>query len=511
MAEQQTVVQSGNTRLYYSRGFRPDRAPEYLPCVVRGELTMSAGGDATPIYCPDPHRFNRFIQTAVVRGEIARATSNLTSRYPLRNISKLIEMSKDCEFVLLEIIGCDGANPQLYNDATKFIHFFNIIPTDYTSTASGAIGPDTRAVVDETLNFSANEVFESVPLQFSRVAHSETASDLAVGIAICDQRSCADCGDGTEIGCQYSFVALKLGTVIFTSDNWKTQETTTITGFDDEQMVATAVACSGNYVIVTHTGGTPVGGLYIANKSDTLNGTEEWTHLTVDFDTAVAIGKNFNDVSSFYNEAYIVCNDGYVVSFDSQFGVLRTVTNGVDTDADLTRIHTLKEGFWVAVGKNNATIGINTGKGEILYSTDGKTILQSASPTADDITSIFCVSEKVWLIGTAGGDLFYTIDMGASWGMSNYPKAGTGVINDIKFLNSSKGYFIWNSGTKGYIYRTIDGGYSWKVLPENKTIFPNNESLNRLATCSDDINLLMVCGVLDTTPSDKGIVIQGVG
>ena len=72
--------------------------------------------------------------------------------------------------------------------------------------------------------------------------------------------------------------------------------------------------------------------------------------------------------------------------------------------------------------------------------------------------------------------------------------AGSGQVQDIVFATPSVGFMAHSTGTAGRVLRTIDGGFSWYVLPEGAGSIPANESVNRLAVC-DDPNILYAAGV----------------
>ena len=103
-------------------------------------------------------------------------------------------------------------------------------------------------------------------------------------------------------------------------------------------------------------------------------------------------------------------------------------------------------------------------------------------------------SPQEWLVGTATGRLWYTINGGATWDEKGFTGAGGGQVRDIVFATPSVGYMAHDNGTSGRVLRTIDGGFSWYVMPEGAGSIPANVSVNRLAVC-DDPNILYAAGV----------------
>jgi photosystem II stability/assembly factor-like uncharacterized protein len=93
-----------------------------------------------------------------------------------------------------------------------------------------------------------------------------------------------------------------------------------------------------------------------------------------------------------------------------------------------------------------------------------------------------------WVIGTAGGELFYTVDAGENWYEKAFSGSGNGEIRDVAFSvtpNSPFGYMAHDYGGAGRILRTFDGGNSWYVLPEGVGTIPENDYIGALAVCRE--------------------------
>jgi len=67
---------------------------------------------------------------------------------------------------------------------------------------------------------------------------------------------------------------------------------------------------------------------------------------------------------------------------------------------------------------------------------------------------------------------------------------------------------IHNTGSAGRLFRTIDGGYSWYVLPEGTGSIPSNYQLNSIALC-DDPNIVYAGGLETNSGDYDGILIVG--
>jgi photosystem II stability/assembly factor-like uncharacterized protein len=116
-------------------------------------------------------------------------------------------------------------------------------------------------------------------------------------------------------------------------------------------------------------------------------------------------------------------------------------------------------------------------------------------------------SATEWWVGTAGGVLYYTLDSGVTWTVKGFPGSGAGVVRDINFATNQVGYLAHDTAAvAGRILRTIDGGYSWYVLPEGTGAIPANDKINSLATCKEP-NVVLGGGLADNAAD--GILIKG--
>lgn len=108
-----------------------------------------------------------------------------------------------------------------------------------------------------------------------------------------------------------------------------------------------------------------------------------------------------------------------------------------------------------------------------------------------NIQTCYALDKLTWWIGYDTGDLYVTRDGGTTWTLSaQWTGAGTGVIRDIQFVKDSDlvGYMAWNTAAPiGYLYRTINGGYTWDRLT-----YVTNTGLN--AICAPRIDLCYAVG-----------------
>jgi radical SAM superfamily enzyme YgiQ (UPF0313 family) len=108
------------------------------------------------------------------------------------------------------------------------------------------------------------------------------------------------------------------------------------------------------------------------------------------------------------------------------------------------------------------------------------------------------IDENTWFVGTATGNLYYTLNGGTTWTSKTFTGSGAGSILDI--TQGVEGILFMShqtAATKGRILQSFDGGYSWIVLPQDSSTLPANDKLNALAACSDDPNFVVGVGLAD--------------
>jgi len=104
-----------------------------------------------------------------------------------------------------------------------------------------------------------------------------------------------------------------------------------------------------------------------------------------------------------------------------------------------------------------------------------------------NLTSCEIFSATYWLVGTATGKIWYTQDGGTSWVRRGLPVSVTN-INDIAFSPDFPlvGAIAAQNATRGYIFRTFDGGHSWSAT---------SPAIAQLTTSPEKWNAVALCGV----------------
>lgn len=492
-------AQTGLSRVFIIEGrARPDHRPAYHSHWMAGAPSIDIG-DIERIESNDPDRYNRFVEIGTIQGARSRATLTLTGRYALELKSTMLRLAlQECHFDAHINLGqCD--NPREYNTFNKKMILEDVAITNYSSTDLGALSSDARAVIDESIDISAESIYEIVQVSVSSRGGDIVTNEL-VDIAYCDSVSCGECQDQSA-GCNKFFaVSLAAGgspgtpaDVIYSLDGG-----TTWNAHDIETLVAddpSGVFCVGSYLVV------------ISEESESLHYAllSEFDGASdPDFDeitTGFVAGGGPIAASAVGSKSYIVGAGGYIYVTEDPTSGVTVLDAGVLYQDDYNDVKALTDEFAVAVGS----------AGRIVKTENGTTwagVEPSPVGVGVNINTVEILSKNVWIIGTSAGTIYYTINAGTSWTQGSFPGHGTGVVRDIVKATDSVLYMSHSTTTpRGRILRSTNAGYDWVVMPEGSGILPVNDRINALATCGDNADKVIGVGLADD--ASDGFIIVG--
>jgi photosystem II stability/assembly factor-like uncharacterized protein len=466
---------------------------------MAGSVSQSFG-DIEKIECPDPDRFNEFIEIGQIQGAVERATVPLTGRYANDVASELLRLSRKRCSVDVQVHFGTCTNPSDFDVFTKALILEDARLTSYDTEDLGALSSDASAAVNESVELSVKNVYEILQLSFQSVAGDTITNELVDGV-VCDQISCGDCDDESA-GCEkIYYVSLSAGgspstpaDVVFSIDNganWYAHDVDSLGAAEDP----TGIACVGTYVVVVSNDSNS---LHYATKSEILPTNDEtWTEVTTGF---VVTGEP-NDIWSVGTYAFVVGDGGYIYGTSDPTSGVTVLNAGVATVNDLNAVHALDKNFAVAVGNSGAII-----------KTDNQTTWGAITPTnvnfiATNFQAVWVKNESEWWLGATDGGLWYTLDGGVTFTQAGLPGTST-AIYDIQFASDSVLYVADTiAGPRGRILRSFNGGNTFTVLPEGTANLPLNDQITALATCTDDVNFVTGGGLADN--GTDGILVVG--
>lgn len=481
-------------RTTYSRvfliedGAAPNNVPDYMGLAAVTANSFKQG-TITPVRKPSPDRYGDFDIVDKIQGAPDLPQMTLESR-ARRTISDLLRVvNKGCAVDIQVHIG-SCQNPSDFDGGWDIIRVLEAaLPTDYSTSSLGAIDADQNAVVTETIPFSGERLFDIKHVRPSEVAASQI-TDIINRVLICDSKTCGACGISSD-GCQIMFMVT--GTVtgspglppelLYTTNGGATWSTTNIATMLIAE-VATDMACVGtNLVIISATG--TAGNMHYAKIADILTGTATWTKVTTGF---VATFTPTRIVSFGPSLTWIVGTGGYVYFTADVTSGVTVQSAGSVTAQNLVGLHIYDQNTAVAVGAANVVL---------LTTNGGATWALITGPVpAVALNTVWMQTPTRWLVGTAGGALYYTLNSGFTWTIIGFPGSGAGQVRDIQFASRSVGYMVADTATpRGRLFRTINGGQTWLVQPDEAGApVPSVASLRSVAPCTDNVNVALVGG-----------------
>jgi len=464
------VLRNSQTRTWFIENrAAPSRTPKYKGRFRFGDWSQSYG-DTTRVEEPSDSSYDRFTVVDLLPGEVESATFDIQGRYQYQDDFLFQLADRNCEFDVQAHLGrC--VNPQDYdNNWDEIIIFEQARITSYSVENFGALQSGDRDVANETVEVSAERIHRIVKIDIGDVA---PATDSLSSVAVYGRRECTVCDEELGVtGCE-TIVAgsATANNLYFTDDGWGTSGSTVVT---TAAGAITAVGVAGLNVVAGS--GTSV---HVADISDIVIAAESWASIsvgntvsaiTVQSPAAVWIGDAAGNISKL--------NQLTIESTLPVFTALQV--NAIDYSDVAGSDATL-----LAVGASNS----------VAYSTDGGgTWISIVGPAVGvALLAAKALTPRIWLVGDANGDLWYTSNRGAAWTeitLSGSPTA----ITDIAFVSPSVGYLLADGASGSFIYRTTNGGNSWKLLPDNATALPTHTSLSDLAVCGNHANLFYAVG-----------------
>lgn len=491
MASGRNLQKSSQTRLFTIEDrANPSSRPLYQS-LGRALGVSWPQGDITPVRIPDPSQYGKFITIDRIKGQQGLPTVSIEARLT-RDLSDLLALVRKGCAIDIQVHSGVCEDPRDFNGGWEKIYVLEgADASSYDTGELGALDADQEAVINETVPFTGEDYYEIKRIVGSELGAAEVVQQI-VDIIICDSRQCGECGVPSN-GCEKIFaITMSAGgspglpaELIFSDDGGSTIQDTTVTTLAATED-PTGLACVGVYIVVISNESLSA---HYALLADVLEGTETWTEIA----TGLVVAKGPNAIFSLGSVfTWLVGDGGYIYFTDDITSGFTVQSAGAQSVQNLNAIHGIDEDNLVAVGAANVVLFTNDG-GETWASVTGPAVGIS-------LTSVFMKSELVWFVGTAGGELYYTRDGGANWVIKGFPNSGSGAVRDIAFSTGSVGYLAHDytpaGGVTGRVLRTIDGGFSWYVLPEAAGLsLPVNDQITALAACGEDPNIVFAGGL----------------
>lgn len=473
------ILPSGNTRVFLIKGRAgPTANALYEGVWQAGQLAMNQGSP-TRVRIPDPNNYGLFKTVLLIPGDPDLPELPITARMDTSNLSDLMAITNGgCDHDIQVHIGA-CKNPQDFHRGWSLIVVLEGGHVSKYGTAEklGALDPKDNVAVNEEVTFQGLAMYMLKPVNIAEVAASTITRGL-LDVVICDNPQCGTCGDPSD-GCQAVYLLSDSSSgspglaadIIYTPNGGNTWGKTHVTtlGVNEPN---TEICVGDNLIVLSQVDLA----LHYADLGAIQDGTDVWTRVATGF---VATHGPIAAYSTGPNSTWIAADNGYIYfTTDPTSGV--TVQNGASATTNLLdAIDGSDDQNIVAVGHSNTVIYTDDG---------GDTWLSVVGPSVgNNLSCVATVEPGVWWVGDSLGNLWYTTDFGAHWNSKGFSGSGSGYVFDVVFSNQTVGFMSHQLSGAGRLFRTIDGGATWYLLPEGVGSIPSNTYMAALATCDPNI------------------------
>ena len=313
-----------------------------------------------------------------------------------------------------------------------------------------------NVVVDINGDLTAQTMDVVYPLAFQQVGSVIAVAEI-IDSFYYDAIQCGDCGAVSD-GCQkvYALQVANAGSpglssqLLYAADGgytWAEIDIPTLGGLSASRMCPMGIYC----LVVS----VNQGAYHYAKFSDINAGTTNWTQITTGF-TAGKSPKCI--VARDPNTCWIGAQGGVIYSLTYVGNAVTVVVDGSQSSQDVNDIHFYGTTV-VAVMNSNA----------ILYSQNSGNnwTLVTGPVVGQNLSAIWCVSPITWFVATGNGQLWYTTNAGTSWTRVQLD-AGITTIDDLQMYNDQIGYLAVEIAGAARVYRTTDGGNTWRYTPASE-------------------------------------------
>lgn len=465
------VIKAGQVRIFIQQdGNSPANAYDYFGAVSLGGLTEDLGG-STPVKLPSSSVRNVWEIIDKIPGERGLPTADFTQR-----MDKFLrdfwweQRRTNCEFNAVLVLDTCGRPDDLDDWESKIL----LRKTRLTNFALPALNPlaeGENVVLDLTGSLEFEDFDKVAPISFSEKVDASVLASI-IAIMYNDNPQCGDCGVASD-GCQYCYALQIADTgspglssqVIYSADGFDTG------AFIDIPALAGAAAddfaAVGSYLVVISNADDSI---QVALFDDVDAGTVNWTEVTTGL---VGAGSPNAIYSKSPSKTFIAGDGGYIYKMTAPLSGVSVVTDGSLTSEDLNDI----DGEFatvVAVGANNAVL-VSTNDGDSFAAKTGPAVGVA-------LNAVHVINEKLFWIGAANGNAYYTLDGGDNWTTVEVDSALT-AIQDIQFVDEIVGYVAGTAAAGPRVYRTLDNGHTWHRTAPYLSDLPTATTYNCLDVC----------------------------
>lgn len=450
------LLQAGRVRIWIQEGTGNPGLPLKYQGLIELQKTDQDLGKKTPVWIPSSSVRNRWDIVDSIIASPALVTTGFIQHASRFLTDRVIKMAQNGCNVNLHIINSNCARP---DDPSQWDSQVILGRSRFEKLGLPTLNPlegSKNVIVDLNGDIAAESFIFLQPMAFQQVGSVIAVAEI-VDSFFYDQIQCGDCG-ATSDGCQkcYALQIANAGSpglssqVLYSADGgqtWAGVDIPTLGGLS-----ASRFAPMGLYCVVVSQNTT---GYHYAKFSDIQAGTVNWTQITGGF----TIGKSPRCiVARDPNNCWIGAQGGVIYLLNTVGGNVSVVSDGSQSAQDINDIH-----FY-----GNTVVAVQNNNGVLYSSNSGVTWSLVTGPVVgQSLSGIWLIGALTWFVTTGNGQLWYTTNAGANWTRITLD-SGITTIDDIQFYDENVGYVAVELAGAARVYRTVDGGNSWRYTPASE-------------------------------------------
>jgi len=450
------LLKGGSSRVWLQEGAANPLVAYSYQGICQLAKTDQDLGKMKPVWIPSSMQRNVWDIVDVIVDSPQLVTSGFTQHASRFLADRWFSIQKRNCLINLKVINSNCARPdapdqwdsQILLGRTRLekIGFSEMDPLDGSK----------NAITDIDGTVEAQTITYVLPMQFEQTATVIAVAEI-VDAFYYDRVGCGDCGV-TSDGCQavYALQIANAGSpglssqVLYATDGgytWAGVDIPTLGGLS-----ANRFAPMGLYCIVVSAN---QGAYHYAKFTDIQAGLANWIQITTGF----TVGKSPRCITVRDPlNGWIGAQGGVIYALTGPGNAVSVLTDGTLSAQDVNDIHFYGRTL-VAVQNNNGVL-FSLNNGASWGTVTGPLVGQNLS-------AVWCQSATSWFVGTGNGQLWSTINSGATWTRITFD-AGINVIDDIQMFDENIGYIACEVGGAARVYRTVDAGNTWRYSPSSE-------------------------------------------
>lgn len=444
-----TLLKQGQVRIFIQFGGpNPGESYEYMGCMMMDSPSQDLGTD-DPVYCPSSEIRNTWDIVDSIAKAQALGTFDFTQHAGQFLFERWMELKRKRCLINIQATASSCSRPDDFTEWDGKIVFIGSRISTLGLSPLNPLSGDDNAIVDWTGTFNFRDWDVIKPIRFGAVGESTIVAEVLDGMFY-DTATCGDCGTPSD-GCQAAYLLTRnntgspglSGQLIYSlngGSTWAALDINTLGGLAPNRL-----AVMGTRMIVVS---QATGSHHYKRISDINSGVAGgWTNMSTGYVSTKGPRAIYIKNSA---QGYVAGAGGYIYYLTGATNAVTVITDGSVTTQDLNDIN----------GSGNTVVAVGGSNAVLVSNNDGNSFSLVTGPAVGvNLTAVWCITNRIWFVGTGTGRVFYTLNGGSTW---TEQVLGASVINDIRFeKNGLVGYIAAEVAGAAVVYRTTDGGNQW--------------------------------------------------